>query len=216
MIESLKTRFIIIFAVLIVCIFLIYPSLGPVPAVWSKYLPDSPIRLGLDLQGGLYLVLEVQADKAVEAVVDQTMLEASGLMKDERIRYLDLRRDKADSFVIYFKDSDQASLFDQKVLEKIPSFKKISSEQTDKGFETELQLDPKTVESIKQKAVRQAVDTIRNRVDAFGVAEPDVVIQGTDRIVVQLPGSKRMSTGPLILSERQPVLNSDLWTKRAI
>ncbi len=190
MIESLKTRFIIIFAVLIVCIFLIYPSLGPVPAIWSKYLPDSPIRLGLDLQGGLYLVLEVQAEKAVEAVVDQTMLEASGLMKDERVRYVDVHRNKADSFVIFFKDADQASLFDQKVLEKLPSFKKVSSEQTEKGFETELQLDPKTVESIKQKAVRQAVDTIRNRVDAFGVAEPDVVIQGTDRIVVQLPGLK--------------------------
>ena len=106
----------------------------------------------------------------MEAVVDQTMIEASGIMKDERIRYVDLRRNKADSFVIYFKDPDQASLFDQKVLEKIASFKKLSSEQTEKGVETELQLDPKTVESIKQKAVRQAVDTIRNRVDAFGVA----------------------------------------------
>jgi preprotein translocase subunit SecD len=190
MIESLKTRFVIIFSVLAICLFLIYPSIGPVPAIWSKYLPDSPIRLGLDLQGGLYLVLEVQVEKAVEAVVDQTMLEASSLMKDERIRYLDLHRNSADSFVISFKDPDQASLFDQKVLEKISSFKKISSGQTDKGFETELQLDPKTVESIKQKAVRQAVDTIRNRVDAFGVAEPDVVIQGTDRIVVQLPGLK--------------------------
>ncbi|MCX5873518.1 MAG: protein translocase subunit SecD [Deltaproteobacteria bacterium] len=190
MIESLKTRFAIIVAVLLLCIFLVYPSIGPVPALWSKYLPDSPIRLGLDLQGGLYLVLEVQLEKAVEAVVDQTMLEASGIMKDERIRYVDLQRNSPNSFLIYFKDADQASLFDQKVLEKLPSFKKTASGPSEKGFEIELQLDPKTVETIKQKAVRQAVDTIRNRVDAFGVAEPDVVIQGTDRIIVQLPGLK--------------------------
>ena len=104
MIESLKTRFIIIFAVLAVSLFLIYPSIGPVPAIWSKYLPDSPIRLGLDLQGGLYLVLEVQVEKAVEAAVDQTMLEVSGLMKDERIRYIDILRKNTDSFVIDFKD----------------------------------------------------------------------------------------------------------------
>jgi preprotein translocase subunit SecD len=190
MIESLKTRFIIIFAVLAVSLFLIYPSIGPVPGIWSKYLPDSPIRLGLDLQGGLYLVLEVQVEKAVEAAVDQTMLEVSGLMKDERIRYIDILRKNTDSFVIDFKDADQAALFDEKILEKIATFKKISGGPSEKGFETELQLDPKTVDSIKQKAVRQAVDTIRNRVDAFGVAEPDVVIQGTDRIVVQLPGLK--------------------------
>ena len=65
---------------------------------------------------------------------------------------------------------------------------KISSGASDKGFEVQLQLDQKVVESTTQRAVRQAVDTIRNRVDQFGVAEPDVTIQGTDRIVVQLPG----------------------------
>ena len=66
--------------------------------------------------------------------------------------------------------------------------KKFPRAAADKGFEIQLEIDPKTVESIKQRAVRQAVDTIRNRVDAFGVAEPDVVVQGADRIVVQLPG----------------------------
>ena len=50
-----------------------------------------------------------------------------------------------------------------------------------KGFEIQLQLDPKIVESTKQRAVRQAVDTIRNRVDQFGVAEPDVTISREDQ-----------------------------------
>lgn len=190
MTQNLQWRIILIGVVLAVSAFLVYPSVGPVPPFWAKYLPNNPVRLGLDLQGGLYLVLEVQAEMAVEAVVDQSVSEASALMKDEKIRYNDIKRTSPNSLTVYLKDADQAGLFDEKVLDKLQNFKKASAAQTDKGFEVQLQMDQKTAEVIKQRAVRQAVDTIRNRVDAFGVAEPDVVIQGTDRIVVQLPGLK--------------------------
>jgi len=190
MTQNLQWRIILIGVVLAVSAFLVYPSVGPVPPFWAKYLPNNPVRLGLDLQGGLYLVLEVQADMAVEAAVDQSVLEASALMKDEKIRYNDIQRTSPTSLTVYLKDADQAGLFDEKVLDKLQNYKKASAAQTDKGFEVQLQMDQKTAEVIKQRAVRQAVDTIRNRVDAFGVAEPDVVIQGADRIVVQLPGLK--------------------------
>ncbi len=190
MTQNLQWRIILIGVVLAVSAFLVYPSVGPVPPFWAKYLPNNPVRLGLDLQGGLYLVLEVQADMAVEAVVDQSVSEASALMKDEKIRYNDIQRTSTTSLTVYLKDADQAGLFDEKVLDKLPNYKKASASQTDKGFEVQLQMDQKAAEVIKQRAVRQAVDTIRNRVDAFGVAEPDVVIQGVDRIVVQLPGLK--------------------------
>jgi preprotein translocase subunit SecD len=117
-------------------------------------------------------------------------MEASSLMKEAKVRYNDVVRTSDTTFSVFLKDSEQSSLFDDKVLDKLHNFKKIGSGTAEKGFEIQLQLDPKSVEGIKQRAVRQAVDTIRNRVDAFGVAEPDVVIQGTDRIVVQLPGLK--------------------------
>lgn len=190
MIQSLQWRFAIIGFVLLVAAFLVYPSLGPVPAWWEKYLPANPIRLGLDLQGGLHLTLEVEADKAVEAYVDQAVSEASAMMKDEKIRYTDIQRTSPTAVMVVLKEAEQAALFDQKILDKLHDFRKISSAPSEKGFEIELQLDAKSVEDIKQKAVRQAVDTIRNRVDALGVAEPDVVMQGADRIIVQLPGLK--------------------------
>ena len=188
MIQSLQWRAAIIVAIIAIGVFLIYPSLGPVPQWWAKYLPNSPIRLGLDLQGGLYLVLEVEAEKAVEAHVDQAVSETSAMMKDERVRYNDILRTSATGLTVYLKDPDQEPLFDGKVLDKLQNFKKISSGPSEKGFEIKLQLDPKMIESTEQRAVRQAVDTIRNRVDQFGVAEPDVSMQGTDRIIVQLPG----------------------------
>ena len=190
MMQSLQIRFAVIAVVLLVSAFLIYPTVGPVPAFWNKYLPNSPIRLGLDLQGGLHLVLEVEAEKAVEAMVDQAALEASSVMKDERVRYSDVIRVSNDSFVVYLKDDSQSALFDEKVLGNLQNFKKVSSGASDKGYEIRLQLAPPVVEATKQRAVRQAVDTIRNRVDALGVTEPDVVSEGAERIVVQLPGLK--------------------------
>jgi preprotein translocase subunit SecD len=188
--ENLNLRTAIVLVVLAASLFLVYPSIGPVPQFWSKYLPDQPIRLGLDLQGGLHLVLEVQGEEAVQAVVDQTMNDAADIMKEKKIRYSDVIRKSSNSFSAYLRDSEQSALFDESVLGKLQNFKKLSERQTDKGFEITLGIDAKSAEDIKQAAVRQAVDTVRSRVDAFGVAEPDVVIHGTDRIVVQLAGLK--------------------------
>ena len=127
MMQSLQWRGALVAVVLAVSLFLVYPSIGPVPAFWAKYLPNNPVRLGLDLQGGLYLTLEVQSDMAVEAVTDQTISEASALMKDEKIRYNDVIRTSATALSIYLKDPEQEPLFDEKVLDKLHSFKKISA-----------------------------------------------------------------------------------------
>ena len=129
MMQSLQWRIALIIAVLAVSLFLVYPSIGPVPQWWAKYLPNNPVRLGLDLQGGLYLVLEVEAEKAVEAVVDQAVSETSSLMKDPdvKIRYNDVLRTSATGLTVYLKDPEQESVFDGKVLDKLQNFKKISS-----------------------------------------------------------------------------------------
>ena len=134
MIQSLQWRIALIVAVLAASFFLVYPSLGPVPPWWAKYLPNNPVRLGLDLQGGLYLVLEVEADKAVEALVDQAISETSALMKDEKIRYNDVVRTSSTGLTVYLKDPEQEPLFDGKVLDKLQNFRKISSGSSDKGF----------------------------------------------------------------------------------
>jgi preprotein translocase subunit SecD len=191
MTRGLQWRIALGVVVLAGCFVLLYPSLGPVPAFWAEYLPSSPIRLGLDLQGGLYLLLEVERDKAVEAVVDQTIQEASTRMKHEMIRYTDIERTSAAGFSVYLKDAEQASLFDEKALGRLVNFKKTGSASSQKGFEVQLQMDPKYVEAIKERAEQQAVEIIRNRIDAFGVTEPNVARQGSGQIVVHLPGLRK-------------------------
>lgn len=191
MIKSLYWRTGLAVFVVAWSLFMVYPSVGPVPDLWAKYLPSSPVRLGLDLQGGLHLILEVDTEKALETTVDQTMDEAASIMKEEKIRYSDLERTSFSSFSVYLKEEGQATLFKEKVLGKLGSFKLLSETAGGpKGFEMRLALDPKQIDSTKNQALRQAVDTIRNRVDGLGVTEPDVVVHGTDRIIVQLPGLK--------------------------
>ncbi len=203
MIQNLQWRIGIVAAVLAISLFFVYPSLGPVPQWWADHLPNSPIRLGLDLKGGLHLILEVQGDKAVEATVENLAAEASSLMKDAKIRYKDVVRTSSTSFTVYLKNPDQEPLFDAKVLDRMGSLRKLPGGSSDKGYAVRLELLPKIVEDIKQKAVRQAVDTIRNRVDEFGVAEPDVVIHGTDRIIVQLPGLREDINRAIAIIKKQ-------------
>ena len=191
MTQSLRWRIVFVVTVLALCAFFLYPSIGPLPAFWSKYLPSSPIRLGLDLRGGLYLIMEVERTKAVEAVVDESISEMSALMKNDLIHYTDIRRTSDTTLAVYLRNPDQAGLFDDKVLGRFTNFQKIASGPSEKGFEIQLQIDPKYAEAIKRRSQEQAVEIIRSRVDMFGVVEPNVVTEGTKRIIVELPGLKR-------------------------
>lgn len=191
MTRNLQWRIALVILVVVVCSVLLYPSVGPVPGFWKKYLPNSPVRLGLDLRGGLLLVLEVEESKALEVVVDQAVQATSALMKDAKIHYTNIQRVSDTTFAVYLNDAEQASLFDQEALDKLVNFKKISSGAWDSGIKILLELDPKFAETVKRRADQQAVETIRNRVDQFGVAEPDVASEGTNRIVIQLPGLKQ-------------------------
>ncbi len=187
---GLQWRIAVVVVVLAAAAFLLYPSVGPVPTFWEEHLPHNPIRLGLDLQGGLHLVLKVQGKEAVKTKVDQAMSEAGDLMKEAKIGYTDIYRTSDISFAAVLRNPAQAVLFDTKVLERLGDFKKEPSAATEKGYEVRLKLLPKVMEEIEKQAVVQAVDTIRNRVDQLGVAEPDVIVHGEDEIVVQLPGLK--------------------------
>jgi preprotein translocase subunit SecD len=118
------------------------------------------------------------------------MVEAGGIMKDQKVRYSDIARISQDSFSVVLKDADQEKLFEDTVLNKLGHFRKTSANRSGDGYEIQLTMDKKFVDDTKHQAVRQAVDTIRNRVDDLGVSEPDVVVHGADRIIVQLPGLK--------------------------
>lgn len=145
--------------------------------------PREKIHLGLDLQGGLHLVLEVQVDKAVERTLERT---AETLRDDLRGRGLQVTAVEPDGLhgirMVFGAPPDRA-MVEQVVQNYIPGGVHERSPEV-----LVATLPDAEVRQIQANAVGQALEKIRNRVDAFGVSEPSISRQGTNHIVVQLPG----------------------------
>jgi preprotein translocase subunit SecD len=139
------------------------------------------IKLGLDLRGGIHLVLQVNTADAVKAERDDAVETLRSETKDVNLGSVELPTD--DSFaVVVTPQTDQAKL-DEAVKRFLPDWTYGAA-----GGKWTFALKDPARRQIEDNAVAQAVETIRNRVDEFGVAEPLIARQGKDRILVQLPG----------------------------
>jgi preprotein translocase subunit SecD len=155
-------------------------------SIWFAHPLKEKIHLGLDLQGGMHLILDVEAEKAVESTLDRYMMNLRDAFKKDNIESTSADRDK-DSIVINL--SDAAKIKDvEKIISEISDLEKISG-SSDAG-KIVYQITGKRRKYIEERAVDQGLETIRNRVDQFGVAEPSIQRQGDRRIIVQLPGIK--------------------------
>lgn len=157
-------------------------------AVWLSYPLKEKIALGLDLQGGMHLVLEVKVEKAVEASLDRL---ADDIKRDITEEDLEVDRVKVifSTRQVNIRMVDNLDLPPVKtILGNYPFFSMVSEDSDGLGLVYQMSLDQ--VKQIEQNAVSQGLETIRNRVDQFGVSEPTIQAQGENRILVQLPGVK--------------------------
>ncbi len=155
------------------------------PSLFPGFLPRAEkMNLGLDLQGGMHLVLEVQAEKAVENTIERLREEVQRLLGKENVGIASLTREGNTALSLTLakpeeRDKAVRALGDIPTLDKLPGAT---------PAELRLTLQAREVTRIQELAVRQSLETIRNRVDQFGVTEPHIVPEGDRRIVVQLPG----------------------------
>ncbi len=189
--RKLTWRIVVIALVLLGCLVYLVPSItNQLPAWWSSLLPTEKVHLGLDLQGGMYLMLEVEAEKAVESNLERIVEEVKHDLRKSRIRYQDLKRSGKDMISItLLREQDRAS-FKEMFEANYPDFEVKAVPGSPDRPVFHLMLREKAKQHIKKMAVEQALETIRNRVDQFGVSEPDIRPQGHNRIMVQLPGVK--------------------------
>ena len=167
------------------------PSLrGELPAWWSSFLPQEKIHLGLDLQGGMHLILEVDAGKAVESHLERVVEEFKHDLRKSKIRYLELKRHGTEGIDLTLMREEDKKTFEDLVKVNFPDYKTESGPYKEEGISLRLVLDPKAKVRIMKLAADQALETIRNRIDQFGVSEPDIRPQENHRILVQLPGIK--------------------------
>jgi len=166
------------------------------PTVVRDGLPDwwrglfDPIHLGLDLQGGMHLVLGVEVEKAVESRLDTITDQAEQALREKDIIYKRVSRKGSDAVVVTVYDEETAKQVDALMSEQ---FRGLESETLgdEGGFVSRAyQLTGDEADNVREYAVRQALETLRNRVDQFGVSEPVLQRQADNRILVQLPGVK--------------------------
>jgi preprotein translocase subunit SecD len=153
-------------------------------SVWFTFPLGQRINLGLDLQGGMHVVLEVEAEKAVDSTTDRLVIEASENLAKLNIPGLEVRKLAHDQLVVKFPDAGRS----EAVAEAMKAFASLVPVGGKGGTELTFKLDGQRVQRIKENALDQALETIRNRVDQFGVAEPTIQRQGARNIVVELPG----------------------------
>ncbi|MDY6815383.1 MAG: protein translocase subunit SecD [Pseudomonadota bacterium] len=155
---------------------------------WLKAVGAGPMKLGLDLRGGVHFLLEVDMDTALQQRLEALSGQIKQQLREERIRYRGGDVDTGDrQIVLSFRDEQsRAAAFDL-VRGQYNQF--LLDERTQAGeFQLVLSLSEAEVKSIQEYALEQNLTTIRNRVNELGVAEPLVQRQGTDRIIVELPG----------------------------
>lgn len=160
------------------------------PTLWPSLWPHKKINLGLDLQGGMHLVLEVDAEKAVENTIDRIGQELRSLLKKERIRNLGIEKFEGDKLTVKLQGSDNIERFDKLLDDEYRDLRVVSREKEGDRLHIVIDIPEAETKQIKKLAVDQALETIRNRIDQFGVSEPDIRNQGEKRILIQLPGIK--------------------------
>jgi len=178
------------FAVFMAFIYLIPSLSGNLSEWWSDFLPKDKIHLGLDLQGGMHLTLGVEVDKAVESHLERIVEDLRQDLRKNRIRYLELKRHGTDEIDCTLIRREDLQRTENMIQEDYPDFQLQTRTGDTKGVVIRCILRIKARHRIEKMAVEQALETIRNRIDMFGVNEPDIRPQGKDRILIQLPGVK--------------------------
>jgi preprotein translocase subunit SecD len=158
-----------------------------VPATPTWLRGFNPMYLGLDLRGGVHLLLEVDMDAAVTKAEDRYVEDIRSQLRDKRVRYLSVKRQDEGGLEVRFRSQSELEEALKIIKREFPSL--VTSEKLLDGKIFLLgKLSDQETREVKTFAIEQNLTTLRNRVNELGVAEPNISRQGEDRIVVQLPG----------------------------
>ena len=173
-------------------------NLAPTTPDWLTNLGAGPMKLGLDLRGGVHFLLEVDMVQAVAQRLDVYVSEIKTTLRTEKLRYRAVSREPDGSLRVKFMD---AQVRDQARSELKSNYSEflMSAEDTDSANYLLISLNESTVREIEDYAVNQNLTTLRNRVNELGVSEPLVQRQGRNRIVVQLPGVQDTAAAKRVL-----------------
>ncbi|TFW38923.1 protein translocase subunit SecD [Pseudomonas putida] len=166
---------------------------------WLRNLGASPMKLGLDLSGGVHFLLEVDMDKAMTARMKVYEGEVKTLLRKERVRYRSLPQQDG-GIMLGFADDATREQARALIRKNFNDFELTTTERNELAV-LRLALTQAKVAEIREYSIKQNLTTVRNRVNELGVAEPLVQRQGANRIVVELPGVQDTAEAKRILGK---------------
>jgi preprotein translocase subunit SecD len=191
MIKSLKIRIAIAAAICLVALYFLVPTfITQIPSPWNDYFPKEKIHLGLDLQGGMHLVLEVDSEKALESMVERMSVDLRESLMEGKVRFRKIERAKGATISLELTEASGKPALEKILNEQYSDLEIASSTPREGGQIVSLKIKDKRAIDLKKLTVEHSLETIRNRVDQFGIAEPEIIPEGDNRILIQLPGIK--------------------------
>ena len=189
--SSLKLKIGLVFLLLVFCALALLPSLNPgLPDWWKKYMAPAGLKLGLDLQGGMHIVLQVDLDKAAENSLDLSATDFKSALAEKNINAVRMDSGSPGTILFTLPNTGAIDTVKQILKDSFPNLETQVAAEEGSFPRITLQLSREEIDYIRKNAVNQSLEIIRNRIDQFGVSEPVVLRQGENQIVVQLPGVK--------------------------
>jgi preprotein translocase subunit SecD len=187
--SNLKWKAIFIAAVILVCFVGLVgiPDVPKSPATLKSNFAQR-IKLGLDLQGGTHLILQVQVQEAISQETDQVLDNVTKALRDKTIRYDEVRKLSDTQILVHNLAPEQAGAARNMITDQFPDWDVAPAPGEPSGYL--LTMKPSHIADISQRTMGQAEETIRRRIDALGLTEPLVAPygQGDNEIIVELPG----------------------------
>ena len=173
-------------------------NLAPTTPEWLMDIGANPMKLGLDLRGGVHFLMQVDTETAIKNRQDGTLQDLRRRLREEKIRYSQANVDSDSSIYLKFNSPDILEIAEEFIVDNYSQFNlPLTSDESS----LRLILSDVEVDQIESDAIDQNLTTLRNRVNELGVSEPIVQRQGKKRIVVQLPGIQDTAEAKNILGK---------------
>ncbi|QSX32436.1 protein translocase subunit SecD [Shewanella avicenniae] len=162
-------------------------NLAPAVPQWLENVGGAPMKLGLDLRGGVHFLMEVDMSEAIRKMEEAKIADFRSQLREERIRYSGVKVTPK-GIEIAFRDAESVAQAEAFLKTRSNNEMVFADASEGENYKLLATMSEPYLKQIKEDALTQNITTIRNRVNELGVAEPVVQRQGAERIIVELPG----------------------------
>ncbi len=174
-------------------------NLAPATPDWLSKFGAEPMSLGLDLRGGVHFLMEVDMDAAVDKAEERYISELRSFLRENKVRYKTITRNKPSGLLIRFKDDNERNNGQSLIEKNLLDLNVIAPDANETEFSLIITIKDEVLLETQRLALQQNITTLRKRVNELGVAEPVIQRQGLKRVVVQLPGVQDTARAKAIL-----------------